>query len=323
MALTIVRYLRRGQPRSDTPQRGVKFGDKVAPIEREFATTGDFVKYGLDEARQTNEAQAKLLLSRLDLVAPVTSNQQFVCQGINYESHARESGMDPDKLPFNLIFTKASSCLSGPYDDVVKPRHVKLLDYEIELGLIVRTDITHATTVRDDNLHEYLAAITIVNDVSARDIQLPQGQFYKGKSYRSFGPVGPYLLVLEPGEWRRVADLRMSLEVNGQVRQQDYCGNMLTKPPATLTELSGLQNLYAGDLIATGTPAGCAAHAPGRLAMALVKLFVPDTVKWKAFIKGGSTNPQYLKDQDIMTLSIRTDDGMLDLGTQRTRVIEQ
>ena len=323
MALTIIRYLRPGQTRSDTPQWGVKFGDKLAPIDGDFPTTGDLVKYGLDEARKKTQAHAEHLLSQLDIVAPVTSNQQFVCQGINYESHARESGMDPDKLPFNLIFTKASSCLSGPYDDVIKPSHVKLLDYEIELGLIVKTDIKHAIEVREDNLHEYLAAITIVNDVSARDVQLPQGQFYKGKSYRTFGPVGPYLLVLEPAEWRRLSELRMSLEVNGKVRQQDYCGNMLTKPPATLSELSGLQNLYAGDLIATGTPSGCAAHVPGRLAMALVKMFVPDTVKWKAFIKGGSSNPNYLQGNDVMTLSIRTDDGSLDLGTQRTVIVNQ
>ena len=177
--------------------------------------------------------------------------------------------------------------------------------------------------VQADQLHEYLAGVTIVNDVSARDVQLPQGQFYKGKSYRTFGPVGPCLLLLEPEEWRHWPALQMTLEVNGEVRQRDLCGSMVNQPHTTLTELSGLQNLHAGDLIATGTPAGCAARSPGRLAMLAAKVLLSDAQKWRIFIKGGLKNRDYLQPGDVMTLSIRTADGALDLGTQRTRIVAQ
>ena len=89
-----------------------------------------------------------------------------------------------------------------------------------------------------DDLHEWLAGVTIVNDLSARDVQLPQGQFYKGKSYRGFGPVGPGLVLLEPEEWQRWPELHMRLAVNGQLRQDAYCGEMIHQPAATLTELA-------------------------------------------------------------------------------------
>lgn len=266
-------------------------------------------------------SQAALPLDEVQILSPITTNQQFLCQGINYGSHVRESGMDPTHIPFNTFFTKASSSLTGAYDDVVRPAHVKLLDYEIELGLVLGRDLTTGVQVKPDRLHEVLAGITIVNDVSARDVQLPQGQFYKGKSYRTFGPTGPVLLLLEPAEWQRWPELHMQLSVNGQVRQDTYCRDMLHPPHATVSEFSALQNLQAGDLIATGTPAGCAAKAPGKLPMWVARHFLSEPTKWKFFIQGGLRNPLYLQPTDVMTLSIRTDDGALDLGIQRSKVI--
>src|SRR5690606_20375061 len=249
-----------------------------------------------------NASHANIRLDSVQVLAPITTNQQVVCQGINYESHVRESGMDPGAISFNTIFTKASSCLTGPSEDVVRPTHVQLLDYEIELGLVMRCDLHKAREVRADQLHEVLAGVTIFNDVSARDVQLPQTQFYKGKSYRTFGPVGPFLLLLEPQEWLRWPDLHMRLMVNGQPRQEAYCGEMITKPHQTLTELSGSQDLNAGDLIATGTPAGCAATAPGKAAMFVARHFLSEATKWRFFIKGGAKNPLYLQPNDLMTL---------------------
>jgi 2-keto-4-pentenoate hydratase/2-oxohepta-3-ene-1,7-dioic acid hydratase in catechol pathway len=204
---------------------------------------------------------------------------------------------------------------------VVRPAHVKLLDYEIELGIVLGRDLVPGEIITEDKLGEVLAGVTIVNDVSARDVQLPQGQFYKGKSYRTFGPVGPTLVLLEPGEWRRWRELKMTLTVNGKVRQQAYCGEMLFKPHQTLTELASLHDMQTGDLIATGTPAGCAAKAPGKLIMFILKHFMSDAGKWKAFIAKATKNPLYLQPNDVMVLSICSDDGVLDLGQQQTRVV--
>jgi 2-keto-4-pentenoate hydratase/2-oxohepta-3-ene-1,7-dioic acid hydratase in catechol pathway len=197
---------------------------------------------------------------------------------------------------------------------------VQLLDYEIELGLVLRRDLPAGTTVAPERLHEWLAGVTIVNDLSARDVQLPQGQFYKGKSYRGFGPVGPGLVLLEPEEWKRWPELHMRLAVNGQVRQDAYCGEMIHQPAATLTELASMHDMHAGDLIATGTPAGCAARAPGKLTMFVLRHFMSEAGKWRAFIAKGRSNALYLRPGDRLSAAIRTDDGSIDLGQQTTTV---
>lgn len=316
MAVQVVHFMHEG-----APAWGVVHGRRVAPLARRYAGTAGFVGEGLDEAWASTPAQATLPLDALELLSPVSADRQFLCQGTNYASHVRESGMDPDKIPFNTLFTKAPSCLAPAQADIVRPDHVRLLDYEVELGLVLRRPITGPIKVAPDTLHEWLAGVTIVNDISARDVQLPQAQFYKGKSYRGFGPTGPFLLLLTPAEWRRWPELRMRLQVNGQLRQDAYCGDMIFKPHQTLTELSALHDLQPGDLIATGTPAGCAARAPGKLAMWVMRHLLSDGAKWRLFIQKGLNNPAYLKPGDIITAEIRSDDGALDLGLQRNRVV--
>ncbi len=316
MAVQVVHFLQDG-----SPAWGVVHGQRVAPLAHRYAGTAEFVGEGLDEAWASTPAHATLPLAGLTLLSPVSADRQFICQGINYASHVRDSGMDPDKIPFNTLFTKAPSCLTSASADVVRPAHVRLLDYEVELGLVMRRAVTGPVTVAPDRLHEWLAGVTIVNDLSARDVQLPQTQFYKGKSYRGFGPAGPFLLLLTPAEWRRWPELHMRLQVNGQLRQDAYCGDMIYQPHQTLTELSAMHDLGPGDLIATGTPAGCAARAPGKLAMWVMRHLLSDATKWRLFIEKGLANPAYLQPNDVLTVSIRSDDGALDLGEQRNRVV--
>jgi 2,4-didehydro-3-deoxy-L-rhamnonate hydrolase len=321
MAIELIRYVPNHSSDEALAHWGVVFGRSIAPLPGRYPTTGDVIRAGQETARALTANQATVSMDEVRILSPITSNQQFLCQGVNYPSHVRESGMDPADLSFNTIFTKAPSCLTGPYDDVVRPAHVKLLDYEIELGLVLGRDLHSGTAVAPDRLHEVLAGVTIVNDVSARDVQLSQGQFYKGKSYRTFGPAGPVLLLLNPEEWQRWPELHLRLSVNDQIRQDGYCGEMLHKPAETLTELSALQDLNAGDLLATGTPAGCAAKAPGRAARFVTRHLVSETTKWQLFITEGGRNPLYLQPDDVMRLTIRTDDGRLDLGMQRSRII--
>ncbi|MFZ6780451.1 fumarylacetoacetate hydrolase family protein [Undibacterium sp. Ji83W] len=316
MAIKVVHYEHQGHP-----AWGVVHGNRIQPLSEAYPSTADFVQYGIKEAQDSIVSSASLCLSEVILRSPITEDRQFICQGINYASHVRESGMDPAKIGFNTIFTKASSSLASAHADVVRPEHVRLLDYEIELGLVLRRPMTEPQEIRHDTLHDWLAGVTIINDVSARDIQLPQTQFYKGKSYRTFGPAGPYLVLLNASEWSRWSELHMRLQVNGNPRQDTYCGDMIFKPHRTLTELSALQNLYPGDVIATGTPAGCAARAPGKLTMWILKHLISEQEKWRMFIKKGTSNPAYLKPGDLMTASIRTDDGAIDLGEQRNRIV--
>ena len=127
-------------------------------------------------------------------------------------------------------------------------------------------------------------------------------------------------MLLEPEEWARWPELHMRLSVNGQPRQEAYCGEMIHQPAATLTELADLQDMNAGDLIATGTPAGCAARAPGKLTMFVARHLLSDAAKWRLFIGKGLRNPAYLRPGDRISASIRTDDGRIDLGEQNTLI---
>jgi 2-keto-4-pentenoate hydratase/2-oxohepta-3-ene-1,7-dioic acid hydratase in catechol pathway len=315
MPRTVLRYAANGASRW-----GVQFGERIAPLGVDAASTGELLARHWERIWSLVPAQATLLRDSVRLMAPVTPNQQFICQGVNYRSHVKESGLRVEDFPFNTIFTKAPSCITAADAPVVRPRQVELLDYEIELGLVLRRDVPAGSEIRPDGLATWLAGVTIVNDLSARDVQLPQGQFYKGKSFRGFGPVGPGLVLLEPGEWARWPELHLRLAVNGNTRQDAYCREMIHAPAATLTELASVHDLNAGDLIATGTPAGCAARAPGRLAMFVLRHFVSEATKWRLFVAKNRSNPAYLRPGDRISATIRTDDGAIDLGEQTTLI---
>jgi 2-keto-4-pentenoate hydratase/2-oxohepta-3-ene-1,7-dioic acid hydratase in catechol pathway len=147
MATALVRYLPTADADEADARWGVLFDRSIAPLTGGHRTTGDVIRGGQEEARALTPQQASVSLDQVKVLAPITTNQQFLCQGVNYESHVRESGLDLTDFPFNTIFTKAPSCLTGPYDDVVRPAHVQLLDYEIELGLVMKRSVTKARAV--------------------------------------------------------------------------------------------------------------------------------------------------------------------------------
>lgn len=255
----------------------------------------------------------------LTLVSPVTAPCRVVAQMTNYASHVIDAGMDPKSIPLTF-FRKASGSISGPYDDIVKPAHVKFLDYEVEIGLVIGRDIPVGATVTEDNLSDYIAGLVVTNDVSARDIQLPQTQFYEAKSYPTFTPVGPALVLLDADELKRFGDLRLRLRVNGQLRQDMLVdGDMIYRPLKALQSLRRFQRLDAGDLVMTGTPAGTALSAPPK-PVEIIGNLLPPAMKWKAFFKRQANNAKYLRHGDIVELGVATDDGAIDLGNQRTAV---
>ena len=314
MALNVIRFQIQG-----VPQWGIVRNGQIMPVPGDFPTTGAFL------AAHTIENLAPLQGSTIaedavELLSPVTGNQQFLCQGANYRQHMIESGMNPDDKHFNMIFTKAQSCIAPANSDVIRPGRVRFLDYEIELGLVLKKNITGACTVRDDNLHDFVAGLVIVNDYSARDVQIPEMQFYKGKSFRTFGPVGPYLCLLDRQEMSKLYDMNLTLTVNGDVRQSDTTRNLVNRPPETITELSGVQDMFIGDLIATGTPSGCALSVPSPTKQKIAAL-LPPAAKWKMFMKIQAQRPQYLKPGDRVEARIASADGSIDLGVQRNRIV--
>ena len=170
------------------------------------------------------------------------------------------------------------------------------------------------------DLARYVAALVVANDVSARQVQLTKTQFYEAKSYPTFTPVGPWLTLVDAADLARLSSLRLTLRVNGETRQDATAADMIVRPARALTLLSRFQPMAPGDLLLTGTPGGTALKAPGKIAGTLAGLLPPAT-RWKLFFRREAANPRYLRDGDVITATIASPDGQLDLGTQRSTVI--
>jgi 2,4-didehydro-3-deoxy-L-rhamnonate hydrolase len=252
-------------------------------------------------------------------LSPITRDARFVCQATNYADHIRETGGDPAHVVNNIIFTKASSCIVPADADIVRPSHVRLLDYEIELGLVLKRGFATPQDIAANQIGDWIGGLVMVNDITARDVQVSHMQFHKSKSYRTFGPVGPWLVIPNAQEWSRLFELELTLSVDGEVRQKAMAAEMIFKPHQTLSELSHVMDLDAGDLIATGTPAGVAMHPPPGFVQALAGFLSP-AARFKAFLNGQLKRSQYLQIGQTITATIRTRDGAIDLGTQRNRI---
>lgn len=316
MAINVARY-----DDGSGPKWGVQRDRTLVPIEARLDSTREMILEGVPLARSAAERGGEgVPLDSVELLAPITRDRQFLCQAINYHSHMRESGIDPAKSPFNIFFRKASSCIAPADTPIVSPSHVEFLDYEVELGLVFSRDVSDPVEVTEANLADYVGGLVLTNDVSARDVQLPEMQFYKGKSYRTFGPTGPWLTLVDAADLARFDALRLTLSVNGETRQDSLTTDMVHRPPATLTELSQLQDWEAGDLLATGTPGGCALQAPAAPLRLIAQLVSP--LRRQAMLRRvGADNPRRLRPGDRVEATIRTDDGQIDLGTQRNVVV--
>lgn len=290
----------------------------AAKVDTRATTTAELLadRTAVEAAKASTSPVA---VDTLNLLSPVTKPCRVVAQMTNFASHVKDAGLDPKVIPLTF-FRKSSASINGPFDPIVKPAHVKFLDYEVEIGLVIGRDIPVGTTISEQDLPDLIAGLVVTNDVSARDIQLPQTQFYEAKSYPTFTPAGPALVLLDGDEFKRFGQLRLRLSVNGQERQNALVeGDMMYAPLKALRSLTRFQDLAPGDLILTGTPVGTALSAPPK-PVEMISRLLPPAVKWKAFFKSQAANPKYLKDGDVVETSVRTDDGAIDLGTQRATV---
>jgi 2-keto-4-pentenoate hydratase/2-oxohepta-3-ene-1,7-dioic acid hydratase in catechol pathway len=296
----------------------VQTASGAAKIDTTATTTRDLLadRAALEAAAASSDT---VPVGQLQLISPVSTPCRVVAQMTNFTSHVKDAGMDPGTIPLTF-FRKASGSISGPFDDIVKPSHVKFLDYEVEIGLVIGRDIPVGTNISESTLADFIAGLVLTNDVSARDVQLPQTQFYEAKSYPTFTPVGPALVLFEDDELKRFRELRLQLRVNGETRQNSVAnGDMIYSPLQALQSLARFQQLNTGDLILTGTPVGTALSAPPK-PVEIIAALLPPAVKWKAFFKRQASNPKYLHDGDVVETSVATDDGAINLGTQRTVV---
>ncbi|MET0699809.1 MAG: fumarylacetoacetate hydrolase family protein [Mycobacterium sp.] len=296
----------------------VQNGSHATPIDTAAVTTRELLadRPAIDAA---GHGAGSVPVDTLDLLSPVTAPCRVVAQMTNFASHVVDAGMDPKSVPLTF-FRKASGSITGPVGEIVKPEHVRFLDYEVEIGLVIGRELPVGTVVSEANLADFIAGLVVTDDVSARDVQLPKTQFYESKSYPTFTPVGPALVLLDADELNRFGDLRLTLRVNGEQRQNATVGgDMLYPPLQALQALTRFQHLDPGDLVLTGTPVGTALSAPPK-PIEIIAALLPPTVKWKAFFKSQAKNTKYLRHGDVVHAAISTDDGAIDLGTQHTAV---
>ena len=212
----------------------------------------------------------------------ITSPGKFIAIGLNYSDHAAEVGADIPKEP--IVFMKATSCIVGPNDDVEIVSGSKKLDWEVELGIIIGKEAKH---ISENQSQDHILGYCLVNDVSEREWQLEKmGQWVKGKSHDTYGPVGPHLVTKD--EISDVNNLKMSLDVNGKRMQTGNTSTMIFNVDVIVSYLSKYMTLLPGDIITTGTPPG---------------------------VGMGMKPQQFLKAGDMMKLSVEN------LGEQNSKVV--
>jgi 2-keto-4-pentenoate hydratase/2-oxohepta-3-ene-1,7-dioic acid hydratase in catechol pathway len=190
-----------------------------------------------------------LLLSRARLRAPIDMPGKITCVGLNYSDHAQEVGMKSPSSP--IFFLKSANTISGPGEPIILPPNSTQVDYEAELAVVIGK---RGRRIPENEAHEYIAGYTIMNDVSARDMQFGDQQWFRGKSCDTFAPMGPWIVTRE-----EVADphqLRISLDLNGERMQDSNTANLIFKIPQLISFLSQSVTWEVGDLILTGTPSG-------------------------------------------------------------------
>ena len=212
----------------------------------------------------------------------ITKPGKFVAIGLNYSDHAAETGADAPSEP--IVFMKATSSINGPNDDIEIVSGSKKLDWEVELGIVIGKETKH---ISQDQAQDHILGYCLVNDISEREWQIEKmGQWVKGKSHDTYGPIGPHLVTKD--EIADINNLKMSLEVNGKRMQTGNTSTMIFNVDFIVSYLSKFMSLQAGDIITTGTPPG---------------------------VGMGMKPQQFLKDGDTMRLSIEN------LGEQNSKVV--
>ena len=278
-----MRLLRYGPPGREKPGIADKDGN-IRDLSKIVAQIDDALLAPRNLARLARVKPETLPVVRGNprLGVPYAGISKFVAVGLNYSDHAAESGMPIPAEP--ILFMKATTCLTGPNDDIIQPKGSTKLDWEVELGVVIGTK---AQYVPESKALDYVAGYCVVNDVSERNFQLERGsQWDRGKGCDTFGPVGPWLVTTD--EITEPQNLEMFLDVNGEKRQRGNTRTMIFGCANLVSYISQFMTLLPGDIITTGTPPG---------------------------VGLGMKPPQYLKPGDLVTLGIEG------LGEQRQRVV--
>ena len=278
--MKLVRYGEKGAEKPGLIDKSGQLRDlsaHIADLKREAYSPASLRKLA-----EIDPASLPAVSGKPRLGAPVTGISKFVAIGLNYVDHAKETGNPIPPEP--IFFLKANTSLSGPNDAVEKPRESTKLDWEVEIAVIIGT---RAKYVSEADALNHVAGYCICNDVSERNFQQERGgQWTKGKSHDTFGPIGPWLVTKD--EIANVQNLSMWLDVNGKRRQTGNTSTMIFSMAKCVSYVSQFLTLLPGDIITTGTPPG---------------------------VGTGMKPPQFLNVGDVVTLGIEA------LGEQRQEIV--
>ena len=238
---------------SAAPEPGVLQKDAIYPLAPlGYADAESFIAAGekaLASTQAMTSQSASVPLSSVQLLSPLLHPQRIFCVGLNYQDHATESKMAVQAVP--TIFMKLPSAITGPDSDIVLPNNSTQPDYEAELAVVIGRS---ARNVTRDNWRQYVFGYTILNDVSARDVQLATSQWTLGKSFPTFCPIGPCVVTAD--ELKDPHSLDVRLTIDGETMQQANTRDLIFDIPAVLGYISAIVPLEPGDIVSTGTPQG-------------------------------------------------------------------
>jgi len=235
-----------------TPRAGLLLGDEILDLTPlGVPDTANAMALGAEALGQalTMPETSRIALSGARLLAPIPRPPRIFCVGLNYRDHAVESKMEIPKVP--TLFLKLPSAVIGPGETVRIPALTREPDYEVELALIIGKA---GRNIAAENWREHVFGYTILNDVSARDVQLATSQWTLGKSFDTFCPIGPAIVTADEIPDPHALDIRLS--IGGEVLQHSNTRELIFKAPELIAYLSAITPLEPGDIISTGTPAG-------------------------------------------------------------------
>ena len=204
----------------------------------------------ISRLQETNLSDLPEISSNERIGSCVANPGKFIAIGLNYSDHAAETGAEPPTEP--IVFMKATSCISGPNDNIELVSGSKKLDWEVELGIVIGKEAKH---IKENQSQDYILGYCLVNDLSEREWQIEKmGQWVKGKSHDTYGPIGPYLVTKD--EISDVNNLNMSLDLNGIRMQTGNTNTMIFNVDKIVSYVSKFMSLQPGDIITTGTPPG-------------------------------------------------------------------
>lgn len=244
-----MRIVRFGEHGKERP--GLLRGDDIVDLRRLFPDIPDvgeafFLEGWLEKIRSVTEP-GKAMDVRLG--PPVSRPSKIICLGKNYAEHAKEGGFDKPDSP--LLFCKTPNTLNGPFDPILLPKSSGKIDWEVELAVVIGKPGKRIS--KSDAFH-YIAGYTVMNDVSGREAQFADSQWFRGKSFDTFAPMGPAMVTAD--EIGDVQNLRLTARVDGEIMQDGNTRDMIFDIPTLIENISEDMTLIPGDIISTGTPSG-------------------------------------------------------------------